>query len=240
MSKKEYEKLTFDKPADPRRFNADVGSKAGWDGLDDREVTWTKGDDLYRAVVESLEGGERVNDAKHRLGISYKVFRAIGEDAFGKEGYRERTHRRKAEAIRQTVMRSQTSNDLEDNFAEELRLLGLPVEQTAWHTLEIGGERVKREADIKVALDDTRKAVVFCDGEVFHGPGCIYVEPEVKMTEDRQTALAFFELGYTVLRYSESEIHDGRALAHLQETMTRLASCQRVYRNWAPEEEQVA
>ena len=56
---------------------------------------------------------------------------------------------------------------------------------------------------------------------------------------DRETALAFYDLGYTTLRYSESEIHDGRALTHFQATMKRLATCQRVYRNWCPEEEQV-
>jgi len=239
MSKKEYEKLSFDKPLDPRRHDANRGSKAGWDGLQDRSTSWERGDSLYKAVVTALEEGERVNDAKTRLGISYKVFRAIGEDAFGKEGYRNKMHSRKAENARRVVEEAQQSNALEDGFADQIRELGWPVWQTVWYTLKIDGQKVKREADIKCRFPNGKKAILLCDGVVFHGPGCLYVDSK-KIEEDRQTALAFFELGYTVLRYSETEIHDGTALQHLQQTMERLSSCEKVYRNWAPEEEKVA
>ena len=64
-------------------------------------------------------------------------------------------------------------------------------------------------------------------------------DPQKKIAEDRATALAMFQVGYSVLRYSGDEIRSGFALSHLERVLSRLSSCSSIYRNWCPDEEQV-
>lgn len=237
MSKRSYGKLSFDKPLDPRQIMAKSGSKAAWDGLRDRNVVWVPGDSLYVAVVRSVETEEQAKPTMYRLGISYKVYRAICAHAFG-AGYDAAVLSKRRELIEKNREQARTDSRLEGEFAENLERAGFKIcARNSWMTLQIGQNKVKREADIKVAVGDGRKAIVLCDGEAFHGPGCLYAEPEARISSDRETAMAFFGLGYSVVRYSETEIHDGIAIDHFRDVMKRLASRQRVYRNWCPAEE---
>jgi hypothetical protein len=140
--------------------------------------------------------------------------------------------------MRSNVQKAGRKSGLDEEFAQQLTHAKVTNhEMDCWQTLQIKGQRIARQADIKVSLDDGRKVVVLCDGEVFHGPGCLWADPEDRIASDRETALAYFDLGYSVVRYSESEIHDGTALAHFQDAMKRLSSIQKLYRNWCPEEE---
>jgi len=133
---------------------------------------------------------------------------------------------------------ARTDSQLEHTFASQLEGTGYEIAgRNSWTTLRIGNRKVKREADIKVAVGDGRKIVVLCDGEAFHGPKVIRGDPQARIDGDRETALAFFDLGYSVARYSETEIHDGSALTHFKGLMSRLGSSQRIYRNWCPVEE---
>lgn len=222
------------------------------------KVTWLPGDSLHTEVLQGLTRGERVNALKSRLGISYKVLRQIGEQALGAEGYKAlaRTRKRltggvnllrahenyRALSAKQKAQRLKKrfgrGSALERSFAEQLRRQGLTdLKLNSWQSVPIDGRRVPREADIKLSLTDGRKVVVLCDGEAFHGPGTIFGDPQDRIHLDRQTALGFFALGYSVVRYAESEIHDGSALAHLAQMILRLQTCRRIYRNWCPVEE---
>lgn len=148
---------------------------------------------------------------------------------------------RKAETMRQNVEHARTDSQLEANFVSQLEGLGFDASvRNVWTTLRINGQKVKREADIKVPVGDGRKIVVLCDGEAFHGPKVIRGSATEKIASDRETALAYFELGYSVVRYSETEIHDGAALEHFEDTMQRLKTHVKVYRNWHPAEETFA
>jgi len=239
MSKRAYEALTFDKPPDPRQVMKAKGTKAQWDGLEERVLQWRPGDVTYRRVVQAIEQGRRVNDIRNEIGTSYRVVREIGEHAF--PDFKARMYHRKAETMRQNVEKARTHSQLEAFFAVQMEDSGFAiVARNVWTTLRVAGEKVKREADIKVAIGDGRKVVVLCDGEAFHGPKAIHGDPQERIDGDRETALAFFDLGYSVVRYSETEIHDGTALDHFAGVMRRLDSCEKVYRNWCPLEELVA
>jgi hypothetical protein len=257
MSKRAYEVLTFDKPPDPRQVMKSKGTKAQWDGLVERVIGWAPGADTYRAVVHDREKGVWVRKTMERLGITYRVYRAICEHRWG-DGYGEQVYERRARVGSQNLSIAHRNYEamtpeekaelmkrrfggtcaLEGKFSGMLRQAGYTeLEMNCWQSLPIGGRKVPRESDIKVAVGDGRKVVVLCDGEAFHGPNAIHGDPQQRIDNDRKTALAFFELGYSVVRYSETEIHDGTALDHFTGVMQRLASCKKVYRNWCPAEE---
>lgn len=241
MSGRQYEKLVFEKPPDPRQVMTASGSKAQWDGLSTRHFTWTPEDRTYQQVVQAVESGEHINPVRARLGISYKVFRAIAEHAFGTKRFSLLMRQRKVDAARRAVMQAQTSSGLEEQFSQSLTLAGIPVvARNAWVTLLVAGKKTHREADIKVALSGSRKLVVLCDGEAFHGPKALYVEPSVRIADDMATAEGFFSLGYSVIRYSESEIVRGEALGHLQSSLPALNQGSSLLRLWHPLEERWA
>ena len=135
---------------------------------------------------------------------------------------------------------SKKPSKLELLFSSQMKILGIMDFKTGqWQSIPIDGVFAPRQADMKVSVGDGRKVVVLCDGEAFHGPKCFYTDPKEKVREDRKTALAYFELGYSVVRYSETEIQSGWAVEHLKQLLKRLTVCQGIYRNWYPDEEQV-
>lgn len=107
-------------------------------------------------------------------------------------------------------------------------------------TFKVAGVQTHREADIKVQLPKNHKVVILCDGEVFHGPGSLYTEPSIRIEDDVATAEGFFSLGYSVIRYSESEILAGDAVAHFDAALPALQAGGRLYRTWYPAEERWA
>lgn len=238
MSKRQYEKLSFDKKPDPRRMNGDSGSKACWPVGYVPEVEWEVGNPLYEAVVSAIRSGDRVRDTLRALSLPYLAYKTIGECALGVSGYRETLRQRKYEVAHRNREQARSGSKLEQAFVDQLAGIGIePCARNSWMTLKVAGKSVHREADIKVAVGDGRKIIVLCDGVAFHGPGCMYADPEEKIQEDKVTALALCGMGYTVFRYSGDEIRDGAALRHFQRTMLRLGQHHRIYRNWHPLEE---
>jgi hypothetical protein len=219
------------------------------------------GDGLYRSVVDAIERGERVRDTLRRLAITYKVFKAIGEEALGIEGYAAWASARKTLVAKSNGRLAHEAywamapedkaafikrkfggpHNLELLFAEQLAASGVEdFKMNQWQSVSVDGAMVPREADLKVNIDGTRKIVVLCDGEAFHGPRAIFVEPEERVRDDVATAEAYFQLGYSVLRYSETEIKTGRAIEHFKNIHGRLQSeVVRVYRTWYPEVEKL-
>lgn len=259
VGKRKYEKVVCEPAPDPRRIMTALGSKAQWDGLINRHVVWTPGDDLYREVVLACGVGEKVTHTLRRLGIPYKAYKNIMQDALGDGGYskvargriRDRTIRMAHKAHlawaalspdekAQRLNRFKKGSLLEKALGQALTAAGVSgIVFNVWQSLRFGNKWCPREADLKIPVGDGRKVIVLCDGEAFHGPGFIYGDPQLRIQEDHATARAYFEAGYSVTRYSESEIKSGQALNHLLGVLGRLGSCQRILRWWYPLLEEV-
>jgi hypothetical protein len=248
--------------SDTRHVMTDSGTKAGWDGLEKRHTVWVMGDDLTWKVFEAFEEGLPVNKVIHSLGITYQVYADILMAILGADVYQAAHKRRKRLVGSVNVQRahakwaSMSSDDkaayyqkhfgkgsaLEAGFAGALRRSGITdLLLNVWQSLSVGGRVCPREADIKISLEDGRKAVILCDGEAFHGPRFIYGSPTARIAEDVATAEAYFDVGYSVFRYSETEIKSGWALDHLLGALIRLRSgTSKIYRTWCPSEERAS
>lgn len=221
-----------------------------------QQLRWSPGDVLYQQVRITLEHGGRVLDLLRRLSISYKVFREIADHILGEDGYRDWSRARKATVARQNIqvghaiyrgLRPEEKAQrlaklfrgtcaLEASLAEQLRAAGMQdLEMNCWQSIPVSGQLVPREADIKMALWPGRKLVILCDGEAFHGPHALF-NPEQRVANDVATAQGYFDLGYSVVRYSETEIKTGAALEHLRQRVARLKT-ERMLRMWHPPKE---
>ena len=220
-------------------------------------LQWAEGDRVYQAVVCAIERGDRVRDTLRSLSITYKVFKAIGSHALGSQGYSSWARKKKVsigsvnlrvaheaywamtpdEKALYIKQKFGGTHKLEASFADQLVEAEVTAfEMNQWQSVPVQGEMVPREADIKVSLGDSRKIVVLCDGEAFHGPKTVFGNPVEKIRSDMETAEAYFQLGYSVLRYSESEIKNGLAIKHFMETYACLrSSVLRVLRTWHPQ-----
>ena len=206
-----------------------------------RTLQWVPGDDLYREVADIIRQQRTFSEASRCLSVSYKVFKDIGEHLLGVDGYRAWAHGKKVSTARMNVVKAAQAHELEEGFASQLRSSGVTeFDMNKWQTLSIDGDRVIREADLKVCLSDGRKVVVLCDGEAFHGPRFVFGPAQARIDNDIKTARAYYDLGYSVLRYSESEIKSGWALTHLLGALNRLTLVHKVYRTWHPRVEEVA
>lgn len=236
LGKRQYEALTFDtKPTDPLSPKGKV-PMVRRDGLTARTLRWEPGDATYQKVVHAIQAGDRINDIRQQVGVTYPVLRAIGEHAFGKEILARMMHTRKVRTIHQTLALLTLHSGLEDELVCQMEAAGIVVHaRNRWRTIQVRGEPTCREADIEVKLEDGRKVLIFCDGEAFHGPRCRYRDPTACIDYDTETAQAFYDLGYSALRYSETEIRSGEAASHLLGVLDRLkASALRVCRTWHP------
>jgi phage FluMu protein Com len=239
LPRRAYEALTFELLPDPRRVDLASGSKAGWPVGYDPVIDTTP---LKEEAVSILKSGGGLRDLM-ALGLPHTKARGLAEDFLGgKDEYAAWVRRRQVETVHKNREQARNSSGLEEHFVEQMTRVGIrPCGRNEWLTLVVQGARVRREADIKVPLGRGRKAIVLCDGVAFHGPGCMYESVESKVEDDRATALAMFDLGYTVLRYSGDEIREGYALKHLSEVLVRVEFfTDRVYRNWYPLEEREA
>lgn len=261
MGKRAYENVHPVKLMDPRKLMTASGSKAQWDGLDSRHLEWQRGDDLYMRVVLACEAGEPVRTTLREQAVSYKVYRAIVEDALGVGAYEKQAHTRKYASSAENVKKAHArwaaltpeekaaeiaqrfggGSPLEKDFAQQLEGAGVVgVLPNSWQSLQIRGKWCPREADLKIPVGDGRKLVVLCDGEAFHGPGYIFEDKLARITDDIATADAYFDAGYSVVRYSESEVRNGQALRHLLSWLPRLRAGEHLYRTWHPPVERAA
>jgi hypothetical protein len=261
MSKKAYEKLSFCKVADTRQLMTASGSKAQWDGLESRSLEWRRGDDLYIGLLLAYEAGQPVGDTLREQAVTYKVYRAIVEDAVGPQAYRSRARaRQKARSVAnirkahekwaamtpeekatEIARRFRKGSLLEKKLAHQLRKAGVDgLQMNQWQSFRIGGKWSPREADIKIPVGAGRKLVVLCDGEAFHGPKFAFGDVTARIADDIATADAYFAAGYSVARYSESEVKSGAACQHLLAWLPRCFQGEQLYRTWHPPVERVA
>lgn len=229
----------------------------GWDSLVVQQDVWTPNEALCEEVLRVTQGQERVRDAMARLGLSFRLFKAVGVHVLGADAYKEwasaREWRRsskvgKAHADRYRAMSPdekaavlqkrfpRVRSKIEIMMTDVLVALGeTDFVTNHWQAFEIFGRVSPREADIKLTLGADRKLVLLCDGEAFHGPGCIFGNPADRIRDDMATTHAYFDAGYSVVRYSETEIKSGVAGGHLSMILTRLrAEGGRIFRLWYP------
>jgi len=212
MSKRKYAALSFDKKPDPRLVDSS-GSKARWPVGYKPEIDPT---DHIQAASDIIANGGGVRDLID-MGLDHFTARRVAMIVLGGQVEYDRwVLGRRRETVHKNREQARVGSRLEEMLVGQMRARGVePCGRNEWMTLIIGGMKVHREADIKVPLKSGRKAIVLCDGMAFHGPGCMYANPDEKMTSDIETAEAMFHKGYTVLRYSEDEIKDGTAIDHL-------------------------
>lgn len=238
MSKRKYEALKVEKQQDTRIANGATGSKASWPVGYAPMVTWAIGCPLYLKIQQDIESGLGVRDIMQAHGLNFKVVNPICIAILGADNHAAWIQSTRAKTIHKNREQARMDSRLEHVFIDQIQQCGLViVARNSWSTLNINGQELHREVDIKLAVGDGRKVLIFCDGEVFHGPKCLYANPNEKIASDRETAIAFFNLGYSAVRYSESEIHNGKALQHLIKMWNQLKNCSRVYRSWCPNEE---
>lgn len=205
-----------------------------------------------------VEGEEGVRDAMGRLGITFDLFRQVGVSVLGSDGYKTWSleRRRKScskvglgQAERYRALSPEEKmivlqkrfprvrSKLEIRMFEDLVSLGESnFELNRWQALVVFGKVSPREADVKLSVDGKRKLVIVCDGEAFHGPKCIFGDPDQRILDDQETARAYFDAGYSVIRYSETEITSGVSRSHLRASLERLRADMslRVMRTWYP------
>jgi len=251
LGKKAYEEWKPEISADVR---VRVSSKARWVGLNDLQFKWSRGDNTYEAVRGLLQTTTPVQGVLRDLGLTYKVFRTIAEDILGVAGYFKWSQERKssvgrinlsvahknyarlapsAKAARLKRLYGGTCK-LEADFAEALSKHGLHPILNVWQAVPIQGTLVPREADLKIDLG-LHKIVVLCDGEAFHGPRFAFGDAARRVQDDTLTAEAYYALGYSVIRYSETELKSGWALDHLLGVVSDVrAEKRRLLRLWHP------
>lgn len=222
---------------------------------------WVRGDKVYLQVAQAISSGIPLSKLMHDLSLTHKTTIAIAEDILGKEGYLELVQQRRLDTVRLAYTaareaylrltpeekaqrikeRCGKSGSLEILLAKQLRSRGYTdFVLNDWQSIPIGDKVVPREADIKVSLGDGRKVVVLCDGEAFHGPKTIFGDPNDRIALDTETTDGYYALGYSVIRYSESEIKSGKAIQHLVGVLDTLKSHNQVLRNWFPAIERVS
>jgi hypothetical protein len=218
---------------------------------------WEPHETLKEEVARTLAGDEKVRDAMLRLGITFELFRAcavylVGEESYEKwatermslrssrmgkaqaDKYRAMSPDEKAEVLQRRFPRVRSK--IEVRMSEYLSSMGESFQLNQWQSLNILGKFQPREADLKLSVDDNRKMVVLCDGEAFHGPRAIFGDVEGRIQGDLETAHAYFDAGYSIVRYSETEILSGFAKTHASDILTRLRSSPdgKVMRTWHP------
>ena len=225
-----------------------------WKSLVLWQDVWTPCEALVEGVLRAMHGPEKVRDAMVRLGITYDLFRDVGVYAVGKDEYenwasvrkRERSSRvglKAAETYRALspedrcrVLKRRfprTRSRIEVAVAGFLSRACQSFVTNDWQALRIDGKWTPREADIKIDCGRS-KIVVECDGEAWHGPKCIFGDWERNVEEDVKTSEAYFAAGYSIIRYSETEIKSGVAFAHLANAIARVREGERVFRSWYP------
>jgi len=227
MSKRKYEALRFDKTPDPRVIHKESGSKARWPVGYKPEIDPVE---HLQTAADIIASGGGVRDLRV-TGLDYTTARALAVQVLGGEDeYDQWVLERKTETVHKNREQARLGSGLEELFVEQMRERGIePCGRNEWMTLPVNGKKVHREADIKIAMGSGRKVIVLCDGTAFHGPGCLYADPDEKTADDIATAEAMFHMGYTVLRYSGDEIKDGSAIDHLGSV---LSSGEHVCRHW--------
>jgi len=113
---------------------------------------------------------------------------------------------------------------------------GFETEKNVWQTIKIDSKFEHREIDLKVKVDN-KKFAIFIDGEAFHGENSVFKTTTPQL--DARIAKAFANLGYYVIRYSETEIRKGWAINHFLSLFEKFKNKKPsyYYRNWQTNQE---
>jgi hypothetical protein len=111
------------------------------------------------------------------------------------------------------------------------------TESNVWTTLKIDSRFEHHEIDLKVKLDNYKKFIIFIDGEAFHGENAFF--KTVSPVADEKIAKAFADLGYYVIRYSETEVKSNWAVKNFCNLFSDFKNHkpQYYYRNWQTKQE---
>lgn len=243
LGERKYSKTSVAKKKDVR---PDTTARTRWKGSPQRQI------DAEQVACYAEENGIRETMSEFRL--SYKRVKNFCMGIWGEEKYAQvmeatrRANVRKGAVTRRQFWANLTPqekakrleswhrkpNTLEELFLSQVQTLdyGFDVQMNVWKAVQIGGEMQPREADLRFEFEN-KVFLVFCDGEAFHGPRRIFEDKEWKIQDDIATAEAFFNMGYNTVRYSETEIHSGAALAHFHKVL----DYSRVFRLWHPSKE---
>lgn len=221
---------------------------------------WVRGDSNYTKVVQAIDSGVSVNRILREFGITYRTFLVMAHDFLGEQEYLGRVQAKRLFSVKKAytvahekylaLTPEERAQRIRDRCGKSSKLEVTLVNQLVhngytnfvrndWQSVPIKNTFVPREADLKISLEDGRKVVVMCDGEAFHGPRAIFGDPKDRIASDIETARGYHSLGYSVLRYSESEINSGVAIGHLVRMLNLLRSYKQVLRSWFPPMEQL-
>lgn len=219
---------------------------------------WERGSYEYSAALDMFLSGDKVIKIRQSVGITYERLRDILCDALGDKTVDQMMFDRKSRtgarniAVAHANYKDMSPEDkavyymsrfggsrLETSFVNQLQSVGVEgIETNVWQSVRVNGVSVPREVDVKVAVTDHVKIVVFCDGEAFHGPKTIFGIPEDRIAQDVATLQGFYSVGYSAIRYSETEIHNGFAIEHFLQSLDKVMRSElRVSRNWHPPKE---
>jgi hypothetical protein len=236
LPKREYDAIHFERERCASKY------KTGKRALIE---LWVPFDETYQAVVKAIASKETIEDIRLSLSVPYKVVKEILTCHLGADGYAGWRASVKTETAKKNIAVAHQMYDslspedkakemsrrfktcaLESRLASQLieKGWGSNLSMNTWQSIPVGSKLVPREVDIKIDLGGGRKAVVLCDGEAFHGPKTVFGDSRLRMLDDVETAKSFHSLGYSVFRFSESEINSGWAIQHLTSVLPTLKS----------------
>lgn len=129
-------------------------------------------------------------------------------------------------------------SSVEKQFVEQISCCLANIETNKWLTIQIDGRFEHREIDVKVSLGN-HKFAVFIDGEAFHGKNAKSCFKTPTIEHDSLVAIAFANMGYFSIRYSESEVKSGEASNHFLQKYKEFQNSLPTfyYRNWMTNDE---
>lgn len=207
---------------------------------------------LSARAVADVVSREGVRYAMSQFGLGYSQARALFLTVYDEEAYCAVVSRGNRRSIRaahvgfrrwwdtlstegrvEHFQRLTGPSSLEALLVGQLAGEGVSIRRrNAWYTFGTGIDRQIWEADLQLCDASGRVVVVQCDGEAFHGLDTVFIDPRIKAASDTQSDQSFLARGYSVVRFSGSEIKSGEALSILLETV--LPCSHQLSRNWHP------
>lgn len=220
------------KKTDTRYHDKNQNSKASMTpGYFPRE--WSK-PEQFSAVIDGFRSGLGPASLWKKTGVPLSRVYDMLYAEFGAENVKKEIAQIKKTVVARNREKARLGSGLEELFFSQLVSNGFHVSgRNCWSTISVSGEKAHREIDLKVSYASS-KILIFCDGEAYHGPKAVYSD---RREDDRETARAFHALGYSVVRYSESEIHSSAAIKHFKTWVEKIGADSPGFRIWDPQEE---
>jgi hypothetical protein len=186
-----------------------------------------------------------------KYNISLKYIKIAAKKVMSEQGYIERNFncRQRAGIIQGEMHKerwkkrkrpkspifNKEPNKLEKFFGSQIQELdkSIIIRYNVWKTLKdtIKNAYIHLQTDITIKVN-SYNICILCDGHAFHGSNCYFRGDTVK--EDEYKSEILYKYNPFVLRYSESEIKSGYAIAHLKGIIEEiiLGKLNKLYRSW--------